>query len=217
MDRTSSSLSDLTDPTALVYRHQRIAHWDAIARKRDAWRGWGGAYHRRLAEIYRFLISPGRRVLEIGCGTGELLAAIQPSYGVGVDFSAEMVQRALQHHPGLHLVQADAHDLSSLEGPFDYLIFSDIVNDAWDVQMVFEQVKGLCKPRTRLVINHFSNFWEIPLTLASRLGLATRLLDQNWLTQQDVTGMLSLSGFEVIRTWKEMLWPLPLPLLDRFF
>lgn len=218
MDKTSSSsLSDLTDLTALAYRRERIAHWDAIARKRDAWRGWGGAYHRRLAEIYRFLISPGRRVLEVGSGTGELLAAVQPAHGVGVDFSTEMVRRALQRHPGLHFIQADVHDISSLEGPFDYIIFSDIVNDAWDVQMVFEQVKRLCKPRTRLVINHFSNFWEIPLTLASRLGLATPLLDQNWLTTQDVTGMLSLSGFEVIRTWKEVLWPLPLPLLDRFF
>ena len=42
----------------------------------------------------QFLIPPGKRVLELGCGRGELLAALQPSYGVGVDFSAKTIARA---------------------------------------------------------------------------------------------------------------------------
>src|SRR5437764_10412285 len=94
------------------YRQARMDHWDAVARQMDTWTGWGGYYHRRLTEIYRFLVPPGQRVLEIGCGQGELLAALQPSVGVGVDFSLEMIRRARQRYPQLCLVQADAHAMA---------------------------------------------------------------------------------------------------------
>ena len=77
-----------------TYQKTRINHWDAIARKTDSWRGWSAAYHERLAEVYRFWIAPGQRVLELGCGRGDLLAALKPSKGVGVDFSQEMILRA---------------------------------------------------------------------------------------------------------------------------
>jgi SAM-dependent methyltransferase len=192
------------------YRQTRIAHWDAVARKRDNWRGWGGFYHRRLGEIYRFLIHPGQRVLEIGCGTGDLLASLIPQRGVGVDFSAEMIRRGREKHPELEFVQADAHDLSSVEGTFDAIILSDTVNDLWDVQCAFDQIHRLCIPSTRVLINLYSRLWQFPLTVAQRLDLAAPMLPQNWMTPIDVRGMLNLSGFEVIRSWQEILWPLPL-------
>ncbi len=193
-----------------------MAQWDKVALMRDSWRGWGGAYHKRLAEVYRFLVSPGQRVLEIGCGYGELLAAVQPARGLGVDFSSEMVGRASARHPHLEFVRADAHDLSFLKETFDVIILSDLVNDAWDVQRVLEQIRPLCAPRTRLILNVYSNLWQGILTLAQRVRLAAPMLEQNWLTTSDLRGMLNLAGFEVIRDWKEILLPLPIPLLAPF-
>jgi ubiquinone/menaquinone biosynthesis C-methylase UbiE len=99
-----------------AYTQARQAHWDAVAQKRDSWRGWGGAYHRRIRDVYRHLVAPGQRVLEVCCGTGDLLAALEPKRGVGVDFSAEMIRRGRERHPEIEFVQADAHDLSALEG-----------------------------------------------------------------------------------------------------
>lgn len=198
------------DAASRAYQQTRIAHWDTLARKRATWRGQGGWYHRRLEEIFHFLVGPDQRVLEIGCGEGGLLAALQPSRAVGVDFSSEAISRAKANHPDLELVHADAHDLSALTGPFDVVIFSDTINDLWDVQRVFEQVRPLCMPRTRLIINFYSHLWELPLSILQRLGLASPTLDQNWLTREDVTGMLNLAGFETIRFSNEVLWPLPL-------
>jgi SAM-dependent methyltransferase len=192
------------------FQQRRIAHWDAMARKMDRWTGWGGYYHQRLQEIYQFLIVPGQRVLEIGCGKGDLLAAVKPSIGVGVDFSGEMLTRARQRHADLRFIQADAQDIN-LKEEFDVIILSDVVNDLWDVQAGFEKIATLSHSFTRVIINSYSRLWELPLTLASKCGVATARLDQNWLTVEDLTGLLSLANFEVIRRWEEILWPLATP------
>ncbi|MBI3151546.1 MAG: glycosyltransferase [Chloroflexi bacterium] len=205
------------DEAGVEYQHTRITHWDQVARKRDHWRGMGTWYHRRINEIYRFLVSPNQRILEIGCGMGCLISELQPSHGVGVDFSPEIITRARQRHPEIEYHQLDAHDLSSLAGTFDVIIFSDTINDLWDVQRALEQVKKFCAPHTRLILNFYSNVWQLPLTIAQSLNLAAPMLSQNWLTPEDVDNMLRLAGFESIRSSAEVLWPLPLGgFADRF-
>ena len=198
------------DPAAKAYQQARIAHWDTIARKRDSWQGMGGWYHRRLQEIYRFHVSPGQHILEVGCGQGHLLAALKPARGVGVDFSEEMICRAKKHHPALEFVQADAHDLSGLNETFDVIVLSDLVNDLWDVQSVLEQLAPLCMAHTRILLNFYSRLWQLPLGITRRLNLAAPNLFQNWLTREDIDALLRLSGFETIRASQEVLWPLPM-------
>ena len=207
----------LFDSAGQAYQQTHSAHWDAVARKRDKWNGLGGTYHRRLEEVYRFLVSPGQRVLEIGCGSGNLLAALKPARGVGVDFSPEMIQRARAKHASLDFILADVHDLTAVEGPFDIIILSDTVNDLWDVQRVLEGIKRLCLPSTRLILNFYSGLWQLPLAIAQGLNLAAPTLAQNWLTPKDLRNMLNLAGFEAVRRWHEILWPLPLGgLADKF-
>lgn len=198
-----------SDPASDEYRRSRIAHWDSVARKRDAWRGWGASYHGRLAEVYRFLTGPGLRILEIGCGQGELLEALRPRRAVGIDFSPEMISRGRRKHPAIKFLQADAHDLSILDEQFDVIIFSDLVNDLWDVQVAIGQIRRLCHPWTRLILNFHSGLWQLPLSIAQALNLAAPMLPQNWLTPEDAQGMLRLAGFESIRGWHEILLPIP--------
>ena len=201
--------------TARKYREARQNHWDKIARKKDSWKSLGAYYHKRLGQLYTRLVSPGQKILEIGCGTGELLAKLKPSVGVGVDLSDEMVKRATQRFPKLRFIHADAHELA-LDDTFDVIILSDLANDLWDVQNVFEGLRNVSTPRTRIILNMYSRLWELPLFFAKLLGLSTPLLSQNWLTAKDVKNMLNLAGFEVIRTWPEILWPLETPVLSSF-
>jgi SAM-dependent methyltransferase len=197
------------EPAGKAYQQSRIHHWDSVARKRDTWKGMGGWYHKRLEEIYRFHVSPGLRVLEIGCSDGNLLAALKPSRGVGVDFSTEMIRRAKERHPDLEFIHADVHDLSPIKETFDVIILSDLVNDLWDVQRVLEQLQPLSTERTRIILNFYSRLWQLPLNVARGLNLATSTLYQNWLTREDMNGLLLLAGFEPIRITQEILWPLP--------
>ena len=131
-----------------------------------------------------------------------------------MDFSVEMLKRAKVRHPDLYFILADAHELNDyLAEKFDVIILSDLVNDLWDIQVVFEQIRRLSAPHTRLILNFYSRLWEIPLVVAQKLGLATPMLFQNWLTIEDIVGMLTLCNFEMVRTWHEFLWPFRTPLL----
>jgi len=204
----------MMDVEQFNYQKTRIEHWDSVARRMDTWKGFGDYYHGRIAEVFQFLIPHGQRVIEIGCARGDLLATLKPSFGVGVDFSAEMIRRAREHHPDLEFIQTDVHCIDIKE-KFDFIILSDLVNDLWDVQRAFEQVMKIATTRTRIIINTYSRMWELPLSIVRRLGLAKPTLLQNWLTVEDIEGLLNLADFEVIRHWEEIIWPLPTPWVDK--
>ena len=206
-------LAARTDQAQADYTEARMAHWDAVARQLDCLPGWSSVYHRRLAQVYASLVPRGQRVLEIGCGQGDLLAALRPSFGLGVDFSSEMVRRAARRHPGLRFLQADVHTLD-LDQQFDAIVLSDVVNDLWDVEAAFRRLARVTSPHSRIVLNFYSRLWEAPLDLARELGLAKPLLLQNWLTVDDMRNLLQLADFEITRQWDEMLLPVELPVLE---
>lgn len=195
------------------YTAKRQSYWDQFAQSQGNSWTISGYYHQRLSDIYRFLIPPGMRVLELGCGRGNLLKAVAPAYGVGVDLSQAMIEQAAALHPGLCFVQADAHGLD-LGETFDFIIGSDLVNDVRDVQEVFDTARRHSHPGTKILINTYSRLWEIPRRVAEKLRLVRPLMQQNWLTGGDVANLLYLADFETIRHWQEILWPVRTPLLD---
>jgi 2-polyprenyl-3-methyl-5-hydroxy-6-metoxy-1,4-benzoquinol methylase len=206
------------DPAALPsaqQRHleQRRSHWDAVARQGEQRSWWGsGPYHRRLEEMYRHLVSPGLRVLELGSGPGDLLAAVHPSRGVGIDFSSAMVELAGRRHPDLTFLCQDAATFL-LDETFDVVILSDLVNDLWDIQAVLERLRAVTTPRTRIILNSYSRLWELPLRVAEALGLARPVLRQSWVEPSDLENLLQLAGFTVVRRSREVLWPMATPLV----
>jgi SAM-dependent methyltransferase len=96
-----------------------LRHFEAAGDELDRPGKFNAAYREDDRKFMRFLIPPGKRVLELGCGRGELLAALKPSYGVGVDFSATAIGKATERHPDLHFVLGDVEDpaLAGIEGP----------------------------------------------------------------------------------------------------
>jgi SAM-dependent methyltransferase len=169
-------------------------------------------YHRLLERYFTFLIPPGARVLEIGCGLGDLLAAVKPSRGVGVDFSSAMIAQARERHPELTFHLAEAIEFAPSE-QFDYVVVSDLINDLPDVQALFTRLRAHVHPGSRLVVNFFNNLWRPILALAEGLGLKAPTLPQNWLSTDDVANLLHLAGWELVKADTKILWPLTTPLL----
>jgi ubiquinone/menaquinone biosynthesis C-methylase UbiE len=215
-NQTTEVTAEMPGKTAVeVYTHQRIELWDRIAREIDRDRLAGRPYHQRLREVYRFLVPPHASVLELGCGKGDLLAALEPATGVGVDFSQEMIAQARVRHPQLRFICADAHSFE-VEGVFDFIILSDLINDCWDVQTIFTQIQKIAHPGTRVIINFYSRLWLPLLQAAQGLKQALPQLQQNWLTVEDIRNLMYISGFDVLRSWQECIFPATVPLLSRF-
>src|SRR2546426_11820317 len=80
----------------------------------------GRYYQRLLRRYYAFWVPPGLRVLEVGCSLGDLLAAVKPARGVGIDFSPAMIALARKRHPELEFQVGEAVEFSTAE-TFDYI------------------------------------------------------------------------------------------------
>lgn len=211
------------DPAAAAYAASRRAIWDEVARERaSAPKRLHQHYLAYLQRLYAFLIPPGSRVLELGCGEGTLLAALKPSFAVGVDFSPAMIKQAREAHPELHFIECDAHLLEPgmapelLGEPFDAIILSDLINDAWDVHTLLTACHRFCAPHTRIFANFHSWLWEHPFKFLMNLGFVTPRLEQNWITPDDMRAMFSLAGFRVISEYDEYLCPFRIPFLETF-
>ena len=189
------------------------AYFEQLASKRLLWKKRNRFYHRILEKHYRFIIPEGSNVLELGCGTGELLAAVKPSVGVGVDFSEEMLRIARNRHPHLKFVLADVAVYNSPE-KFDYIIISDLLSSLWDIQAVLHNIQNFCHPGTKLVISTYNYIWEPVLRFTEMIGLKAKQPLQNWLTTGDIRNLLELEDFEMIRIERKLLFLKYIPVLN---
>src|SRR5580698_1391828 len=87
-------------PEALALRNRRNReHQASVAASRPGWIRRNAYYYSCLKRLLRHLVEPGKRVLNVRCQTGFLLDALEPSYGVGVEISREMVEVAQAENP----------------------------------------------------------------------------------------------------------------------
>jgi SAM-dependent methyltransferase len=110
----------------------------------------------------------GDHVLDLGCGTGEDVAALAPRVGsggraVGVDVSATMIAEAQRRTAGMGLpvefVRGDAHHLDFPDGAFDGCRAERLLQHASDPQAVLAEMARVAKPGARIVV------WESELEM----------------------------------------------------
>jgi SAM-dependent methyltransferase len=175
------------------------------------------AYYEDLNRLHQLLIAPGLRVLEIGCGLGDLLAATRPGHGVGIERDATIAAAARTAHPALRIICADAAaiDPGAIgEGePFDVILLANTLNTLEDVQGVMERLAPFCHDRTRLVVSFHNWLWQPLLKAAESLGLRQPQPPESWLTPRDVQNLLDLAGWEVLKQGHRCLLPRRVPLL----
>jgi SAM-dependent methyltransferase len=195
-------------------RRRKVATLDALADARPEWVDKNRYYAKEVARLVGSMILPGSRVLEVGCGLGDLLADLAPSRGVGIDVSPRMVELARARHPELEVLVADVERDALPEGPFDAIVFSGAVGHLDDIQRAFERVRPLLAPAGRVVVTYYNFVWEPALKAAEKVGLKMPWPEQNWLSMTDIENLLYLSGFEVVRRGTDVLLPVDVPILS---
>lgn len=192
------------------------AVFDAEASVRARWKKKNSYYYNKIIDTYRFLIPAGARILEVGSGDGDLLAALKPSRGVGIDASGRFVMIARGKHPELEFVHEFA-ELFKSDEKFDYVILSGLVGYLDDVQSVLENLQKLCLPSSRIIIDYYNYLWEPGLRLASFIGLRIKGGVQNWLSLNDLQNLLQISGFDVVHKSRRLIFPLYIPFFSNWF
>lgn len=116
---------------------------------------------RRCAVEY--INSRGGSVLEVGVGTGLSLEQYKPEMHVtGIDFSAEMLQKARDKVQALELSQVeelrkmDARTLDFPDNHFDTIAAMHVLSVVPEPEKVMAEIARVCKPGGKVVItNHF--------------------------------------------------------------
>ncbi len=177
---------------------------------------WAGREYRKiLAHYYKKLIPSKSSVLEVGCGDGYLLAQLKNLDITGIDLSSVQINLAKKTIPH-GVFETQSGDNLAFNRTFDYIILSETINQASDVQRLFERLKTVTHTRTRLILNFYNTAWRPLLGLATRLGLKAKQPPSNWLNPDDVKNLLELAGWEFIKQQKRILFPIRLLGIDRF-
>ena len=196
-----------------------LANSEQGAPRREEFRRRSAFFHSEDLRYLRFLIPPGSRVLEVGCGTGSLLAALEPSLGVGLDISPAMVEQARRLHPGCQFFVGDAESaevIAALPGPFDVILISDTIGAFDDCQETLELLHQQCTRETRVVVAYYSHLWEPLVSFAELIGWRNKQPLQNALSPRDIRALAELADFEVIKSEARLLCPLRLLGIGRF-
>jgi len=190
--------------------------YSQTAASRSKWVRMNSFYHKSLEKYISSIIPEGKRVLEVGCGSGDLLHSTKPLYGVGIDFAPAHIETATQKYPELIFKVDDIEELE-LDEIFDYIILSDLTNCLWDVQTAFHNIKKLCHTQTRIVISQYNYLWEPILRSGEFFGLKLRQPAQNWFSNVDTCSLLELEGYQVIRIERKLMFPKYFPVFNLIF
>ncbi len=189
-------------------------HFDRLASGWEGYRARNAYYHGIENLLFRTYVRPGAAVLELGCATGDLLASVQPAYGVGVDLSQRMLEEARRKHPHLTFLEADAIFFDTDER-FDYIIVNNLLEYVEDIQGLFRTCRRLLKPHGRLLISSLNPLWSPIVRAGARWGLGTpEHVDRNFVTGNDTANLLGLNGFEVVKQARRTLLPKRIPLIS---
>ena len=183
---------------------ERIRAWYDAAPTELKWTSLG--YRSMLAHYYGLLIPPDSSVLEVGCGSGELLSRITAKRKVGLDLSEKQIEAARLHVPDCEFHVQAAESLK-LDERFDCIIISDTLNFAADVQRILERLHAVSHPGTRLIVNYPSALWRPLFALARGLGLKASAPPGNWLTTADVLSLMELADWNALVVQPRILSP----------
>lgn len=145
-------------------------------------------------------LSPGERVLEVGCGTGNSFAALRAGVGstgsvVGLDVSRGMVRSARVRireagWQNVHVVRGDARQPPVADEGFDAAYAAMSISAVPDPEQAIEATATTLRPGGRLVVLDARPLQQWPLRFANPIVVPLAERATNWVPRVDLVGCL---------------------------
>ncbi len=189
-------------------------YFEKVAPVWEYWQRRNRYYHNAMANLVAGMIPPGAEVLELGTGTGDLLASLRPARGMGLNFTDALTECAREKHPEFEFatIEVDSVRMPHAMEP-QYVVMNnmlDYVYDAWDM---LESLRPTMSEQTLLIATTNNPVWAPILRLASKLGLRIPESTRNFITNKDICGVLHLQGFDVVEEGLILPVPVGVPLI----
>jgi ubiquinone/menaquinone biosynthesis C-methylase UbiE len=190
-------------------------YFNKVANRRIKYRKSKRYYWDSITNYVNFFVNDKSTILEIGCGTGELLDKINGRNKTGIDFSDKMISEAKRQFPSIDFVYMPAEEIS-LTKQYDVIILSNLIGYLPDIQHVFEELHKVCHERTKIIITYYNIFWEPLIKFAEFIGIKKKGPKQSWISSKDLVNLLYLAGFETYKQNSSMIFPFYIPLFSTF-
>ena len=96
-------------------------YFEDFASKYSKYRRRFKYYTKEIVSYCNYYISDDESVLEIGCGTGEVLEQLRGHRKVGIDYSPQMIKMAKEMNEGIDFHVMCAEDIQ-LDQKFDVIV-----------------------------------------------------------------------------------------------
>ena len=147
-------------------------HFNNIAGDYDKYKKKNRYYYENLKKLLANYIEPGKKVLEVGCGTGDLLISLNPSVGYGTDISNEMIKIAKSKYKSKNNIHFSTKSVNRYKNiKPDYIFMSDVSEHLENPQKMLKNISSIMTSSTVFINTYANPLWEPVLLVAEKLGL----------------------------------------------
>lgn len=186
------------------------SHFDSVAKDYDLYKRKNKFYYDNLKKLLKTLIPEKRKVFEVGCGTGDLIKHLNPSFGIGFDLSREMIKIAKLKNRSEKKVEFTA---KWPEGYFDYIFMSDVIEHLEDPKSTFNEISKLMNKNTRFICTMANPIWEPVLLIAEKLKLKMPEGPHRRINFTELKKISEKAGLKIIEHDYKLLVPIEIPVL----
>ncbi|MAG20223.1 hypothetical protein CL618_02205 [archaeon] len=172
-------------------------HFDDISKDYDIYKKRNKFYYKALKRMLVREVGFGKKVLDVGCGTGELLDFLKPSYGLGIDVSEGMIEKAKEKYD-LDFKVGDVENLE--EGDYDFVLLVDVVEHLSDVRKSFNELRKFKK----VLVSFVNPLFEPLLMIMEKLKLKMEEGPHNRISIKEMKKIFRENGFRVVKEKYEL-------------
>lgn len=189
-----------------------VNHFNKIAKDYDYYKHKNKFYYDNLKTLLRDLIPKNSTVFEFGCGTGDLIAFLNPTSGVGYDPSIEMIKIARQKQTKQNIKFTTTLPTNK----FDCIFLSDVIEHLENPKGEFKKINNILNKNGKLIITMANPLWESILMIGEKVGYKMPEGPHNRIRYKDIELLVNSLGLKIIKHDYKLLIPIYIPLLTNF-